>query len=240
VTSAIKKKILLIEDEAGISMAVRDELEFEGYEVKLAEDGLAGRESILHDKPDLVVLDLMLPGKNGFEISKEVRRKGIATPIIMLTARTQEPDKVKGLDLGADDYVIKPFSLAELTARVRAVLRRTEKIDLAEEQSSGWFQLGQLRVNLKKHEVLKGRERVELTHKEFQLLELLSKRPGEVISRDQILDSVWGEEVYVTHRTVDSHVATLRKKIETEPDRPQYILTVRGVGYKLSENPTHS
>ena len=201
---------------------------------------MTGLESILHDKPDLVVLDLMLPGKNGFEICREVRRKGVATPIIMLTARTQEADKVKGLDLGADDYVIKPFSLAELTARIRAVLRRTEKADLAEEQSSVWFQLGQLRVDLKKHEVLKGKERVELTHKEFQLLELLFKHPGEVISRDQILNSVWGEEIYVTHRTVDSHVATLRKKIETEPDRPQYILTVRGVGYKLNENPTHS
>ena len=236
----MKKKILLIEDEAGISMAVKDELEFEGYQVKLVEDGVTGLESILHDKPDLVVLDLMLPGKNGFEICREVRRKGVATPIIMLTARTQEADKVKGLDLGADDYVIKPFSLAELTARIRAVLRRTEKADLAEEQSSVWFQLGQLRVDLKKHEVLKGKERVELTHKEFQLLELLFKHPGEVISRDQILNSVWGEEIYVTHRTVDSHVATLRKKIETEPDRPQYILTVRGVGYKLNENPTHS
>jgi len=236
----MKKKILLIEDEAGISMAVKDELEFEGYQVKLVEDGVTGLESILHDKPDLVVLDLMLPGKNGFEICREVRRKGVATPIIMLTARTQEADKVKGLDLGADDYVIKPFSLAELTARIRAVLRRTEKADLAEEQSSVWFQLGQLRVDLKKHEVLKGKERVELIHKEFQLLELLFKHPGEVISRDQILNSVWGEEIYVTHRTVDSHVATLRKKIETEPDRPQYILTVRGVGYKLNENPTHS
>src|SRR3990172_4308413 len=193
----MKKKILLIEDEAGISMAVRDELEFEGYQVKLVEDGVTGLESILHDQPDLVVLDLMLPGKNGFEICKEARRKGVATPIIMLTARAQEADKVKGLDLGADDYVIKPFSLAELTARIRAVLRRTEKADLAEEQSSVWFQLGQLRVDLKKHEVLKGKERVELTHKEFQLLELLFKHPGEVISRDQILNSVWGEEIYV-------------------------------------------
>jgi len=236
----MKKKILLIEDEAGISMAVKDELEFEGYQVDLAEDGVTGLESILHDQPDLVVMDLMLPGKNGFEICREVRRKGVTTPIIMLTARTQEADKVKGLDLGADDYVIKPFSLADLTARIRAVLRRSEKANLAEEGSSGSLRLGELRVDLKKHEVLKGKERVELTHKEFQLLELLFKHPGEVISRDQILNSVWGEEVYVTHRTVDSHVATLRKKIETEPDHPQYILTVRGVGYKLNENPTHS
>jgi DNA-binding response OmpR family regulator len=236
----MKKKILLIEDETGISMAVKDELEFEGYEVKLVEDGLLGLESLLSDKPDLVVLDLMLPGKNGFEICREARAKGVVTPIIMLTARAQEADKVKGLDLGADDYVIKPFSLAELTARIRAVLRRSEKVDPPEQQHLGWFQLGQLRIDLKKHEVLKGKESVELTHKEFQLLELLLKRPGEVISRDQILDSVWGQEVYVTHRTVDSHVATLRRKIETEPDRPQYILTVRGVGYKLNENPTDS
>ena len=228
-------KILLIEDEPGISMAVKDELEFEGYEVKLVENGVTGLESILHDQPDLVVMDLMLPGKNGFEICSEVRRRGVATPIIMLTARTQEADKVKGLDLGADDYVMKPFSLAELTARIRAVLRRSEKANLAEGGSSDCLRLGELRVDLKKHEVLKGKERVELTHKEFQLLELLFKHPGEVISRDQILNSVWGEEVYVTHRTVDSHVATLRKKIETEPDQPQYILTVRGVGYKLRD-----
>ena len=233
-------KILLIEDEAGISMAVKDELEFEGYQVKHVEDGVMGLESILHDQPDLVVMDLMLPGKSGFEICREVRRRGVATPIIMLTARTQETDKVKGLDLGADDYVMKPFSLAELTARIRAVLRRSEKANLAEEGSLNCLRLGELRVDLKKHEVLKGKERVELTHKEFQLLELLFKHPGEVISRDQILNSVWGEEVYVTHRTVDSHVATLRKKIETEPDQPQYILTVRGVGYKLNEKPTHS
>jgi DNA-binding response OmpR family regulator len=180
-------------------------------------------------------MDLMLPGKNGFEICSEVRRRGVATPIIMLTARSQEADKVKGLDLGADDYVMKPFSLAELMARIRAVLRRSEKANLVEGGSSDCLRLGELRVDLKKHEVLKGTERVELTHKEFQLLELLFKHPGEVISRDQILNSVWGEEVYVTHRTVDSHVATLRKKIETEPDQPQYILTVRGVGYKLRD-----
>ncbi len=233
----MKKKILVIEDEPGISMAVKDELEFEGFEVELAEDGLAGLESIHRAVPDLVILDLMLPGKNGFEICRQVRNEGIVVPIIMLTARTQEADKVRGLDLGADDYVTKPFNLAELVARVRAVLRRYEQASTEARQNSGALQIGQLRLDLKKHQLFKGRETVELTHTEFRLLEMLLRRPGEVITRDEFLNSVWGEDVYVTHRTVDTHMATLRKKIEEDPNRPHYILSVRGAGYKLNEDP---
>ncbi len=236
----MKKKILIIEDEQGISMAVKDELEFEGFEVRLAENGLQGLEAILDDRPDLVVLDLMLPGKNGFEICKEVRRRGIETPIVMLTARTQEVDKVRGLDLGADDYVVKPFSLAELVARIRAVLRRYKKAGVPEGEGAQTCQVGQLRVDLRKQAVFKKEEKIELTLKEFQLLALLLRRRGEVISRDDFLDTLWGEDVYVTHRTIDTHMVALRKKIEDDPAHPQYILSVRGIGYKFNENPTVS
>ncbi len=236
----MKKKILIIEDEQGISMAVKDELEFEGFEVRLAENGLQGLEAIVDDRPDLVVLDLMLPGKNGFEICKEVRRRGIETPIVMLTARTQEVDKVRGLDLGADDYVIKPFSLAELVARIRAVLRRYEKAGVPEGEGAQTCQVGQLRVDLRKQAVFKKEEKIELTLKEFQLLALLLRRRGEVISRDDFLDTLWGQDVYVTHRTIDTHMVALRKKIEDDPAHPQYILSVRGIGYKFNENPTDS
>lgn len=232
----MKKKILVVEDEPGISMAIKDELEFEHFEVMLAEDGPTGLQAIVKEKPDLIVLDIMLPGKNGFEVCQEVRKKGITTPIIMLTARTQEVDRVRGLDLGADDYVLKPFSLAELVARIRAVLRRSEKESAENGAQRGALKYGRLRIDLKKHQVLKDGSPVELTHKEFQLLELLLKRPGEVISRDEFLDQIWGEEVYVTHRTVDTHMASLRKKIEDDPNRPQYILSVRSIGYKLNEN----
>lgn len=231
----MKKKILVVEDEPGISMAIKDELEFENFEVMLAEDGPTGLQAIVKENPDLVVLDIMLPGKNGFEVCQEVRKKGIATPIIMLTARTQEVDRVRGLDLGADDYVLKPFSLAELVARIRAVLRRSEKESAEDGAPRRTAQYGKLEVDLKKHQVLKDGRPVELTHKEFQLLELLLQRPGEVISRDEFLNHIWGEEVYVTHRTVDTHMASLRKKIEDDPNRPQYILSVRSVGYKLNE-----
>lgn len=232
----MKKKILVVEDEPGISMAIKDELEFEHFEVMLAEDGPTGLQAIVKEKPDLIVLDIMLPGKNGFEVCQEVRKKGITTPIIMLTARTQEVDRVRGLDLGADDYVLKPFSLAELVARIRAVLRRSEKESAENGAQRSALKYGKLRIDLKKHQVLKEGSPVELTHKEFQLLELLLKRPGEVISRDEFLNQIWGEEVYVTHRTVDTHMASLRKKIEDDPNRPQYILSVRSIGYKLNEN----
>jgi DNA-binding response OmpR family regulator len=234
----MKKTVLVVEDEPGISMALRDELEFEGFRVLTADDGTAGLRALVEEKPDLVLLDLMLPGKNGFEICREARKAGVQTPIIMLTARTEGPDKVRGLDLGADDYVTKPFQLAELVARIRAVLRRYEKDANAEEPRA--YKVGKLRVDLRKREVLRDGEPVELTRKEFQLLELMLARPGEVITRDDFLNSIWGEDVYVTHRTVDTHMATLRKKIEDDPNRPEYVLSVRGVGYKLNEKLTGS
>ena len=235
----MKKRILVIEDEPSLSMAIRDELEFEGFEVSVVEDGLQGLDRILTNAPDLVVLDLMLPGKSGFEICREVRGRGMDTPIIMLTARAQEVDRVRGLELGADDYVIKPFSLAELVARIRAVLRRSQGANRTE-GAPEILQVGELRLDVRKQEAFVGRKQIELTHKEFQLLEFLLRHPGEVISRDEFLTRLWGEEVYVTPRNVDTHMASLRKKIEDDADRPRYILSVRGAGYKLNEEPTGS
>jgi DNA-binding response OmpR family regulator len=232
----MRQRILVIEDEPSLGMAIRDELEFEGFEASVVEDGKAGLDRILAGPPDLVVLDLMLPGRSGFEICREVRGRGMATPIIMLTARAQEVDRIRGLELGADDYMVKPFSLAELLARIRAVLRRTQGTN---RMGAGTeiLEVGELRLDVRKQEVLKRGRRIELTHKEFQLLEFLLRHPGEVISRDEFLRQVWGEDTYVTPRTVDTHMATVRKKIEDEADRPRYIQSVRGAGYKLNEDP---
>ncbi len=235
----MKKRILVIEDEPSLSMAIRDELEFEGFKASVVEDGTAGLDRIVAGTPDLVILDLMLPGKSGFEICREVRGRGMHTPIIMLTARAQEVDRVRGLELGADDYVIKPFSLAELVARVRAVLRRAQGARPTEEATE-ILQVGELQLDVRKQEAFVGQRQVELTHKEFQLLEFLLRHPGEVISRDEFLSRLWGEEIYVTPRNVDTHMASLRKKIEADADHPRYILSVRGAGYKLNEDPTGS
>jgi DNA-binding response OmpR family regulator len=232
----MRQRILVIEDEPSLGMAIRDELEFEGFEASVVEDGKAGLDRILAEPPDLVVLDLMLPGRSGFEICREVRDRGMATPIIMLTARAQEADRIRGLELGADDYMVKPFSLAELLARIRAVLRRTQGASRTEALTE-ILEVGELRLDARKQEVLKRGRKIELTHKEFQLLEFLLRHPGEVIGRDEFLRRVWGEDVYVTPRTVDTHMATLRKKIEDEVDRPRYIQSVRGAGYKLNEDP---
>jgi DNA-binding response OmpR family regulator len=235
----MKKRVLVVEDEPSLAMAIRDELEFEGFEASVVENGIVALDRILKESPDLVVLDLMLPGKSGFDICGEVRQQGRTTPIIMLTARAQEADKVRGLELGADDYVVKPFSLAELTARIRAVLRRTEPRP-AEPASESNLKVGALRLNVRKQEASVDDRKIDLTHKEFQLLEFLLRHPGEVISRDEFLDQVWGGEVYVTPRSVDTHMAALRRKIERDPDHPRYILSVRGAGYKLDENPVES
>jgi two-component system alkaline phosphatase synthesis response regulator PhoP len=235
----MKKRILVIEDEPSLSMAVRDELEFEGFEASIVEDGMTGFDRILAEAPDLVVLDIMLPGKNGFEICREVRGRGMNIPIIMLTARAQEVDRVRGLESGADDYVIKPFSLAELVARIRAVLRRTQGTSHSKEAQE-ILQVGELRLDVRKQKAFMGQRQIELTNKEFQLLEFLLRHPGEVISRDEFLSRLWGEEIYVTPRNVDTHMASLRKKIEDDTDRPCYIQSIRGAGYKLNEDPTGS
>lgn len=224
-----KKTILVIEDDPGISMAVRDELEFEGFRVEVAHDGQEGMESILRSPPHLIVLDIMLPHRNGFEICTEIRRNGIATPIIVLTARGNEADRVRGLELGADDYITKPFSLAELVARVRAVLRRSEP-----EQAGQTIRHGPIMIDFRKRQVSKAGASVELTDKEFQILGLMMKRYSEVISRDEFLSTIWGEDIYVTPRTIDIHISSLRKKIEDDPDHPSLIISVRNAGYKFT------
>ena len=226
-----RKTILLIEDEPGIRLAVKDELEFEGFEVALAEDGHSGLAAIHRCRPDLIVLDVMLPGRNGFQICEDIRAQGLRTPIIIITARNQETDKVRGLELGADDYVTKPLSLAELLARIRAVLRRAsggEEGDVLEHSH--------IRIDRLRHRAFKDSVELQLTDTEFQILTLLVRRAGQVVTREDFLKEIWGEEVYVTHRTVDTHVAALRKKIEDDLDRPVFILSVRNVGYRFNEN----
>lgn len=229
----MRPKILLIEDEPGVRLAVKDELEFEGFDVDVAADGESGLAAILRSPPNLVVLDVMLPGRNGFQICQTVRDKGLRTPIILITARGQEADKVRGLELGADDYVTKPLSLAELVARVRAVLRRTES-----PASNEVLKAQDVRVDLRSHRAFKGPTELQLTDTEFRILALLVEKAGEVISRDEFLNKIWGADVYVTHRTIDTHVAALRKKVESDLNHPEYILSVRNVGYRFNQTTT--
>jgi len=224
------KKILVVEDEPGIRLSLTDELESAGYRVFTAENGekalaLAGRE-----KPDLIILDIMLPILDGTEVCKNLRMRGDRTPIIMLTVRDKEIDKVLGLELGADDYMTKPFSLRELMARVKAVFRRTDE----RPSDLSIFSFGGIELDFKRFEASKKGKKLELTPLEFHILKLLIGRKGEVLTRDDFLDRIWGEDnVAVSFRTVDSHIANIRKKLEDDPSRPRHILSIRGVGYKF-------
>jgi two-component system alkaline phosphatase synthesis response regulator PhoP len=222
-------KILIVEDEDSILMALEDDLSLEGYAVSGEPDGKRGLERAQKGGYDLIILDVMLPGVDGFEICKQLRAAGDTTPILMLTAKSQEVDKVLGLELGADDYVTKPFSPRELTARVKALLRRGKPVDSPLERVS----FGDIEVDFKGYEVRKSGEAVELTAREFALLRLLVSHPGEVLRRDVILNEVWGDDWDVFPRTVDTHIANLRKKLEDDPADPKYIVNVRGVGYKF-------
>lgn len=232
----MRARILVIEDEPGIRLAVKDELEFEGFEVELAEDGPGGLAAVRRSQPDLILLDLMLPGRNGFEVCQDIRAQGLRTPIIVITARNQEADKVRGLEMGADDYVTKPLSLAELVARIRAVLRRTGSP--SEPPGGGVLEAPPIRIDLRQRRVFKQGAELRLTDTEFRMLALLVKRAGDVVTRDEFLDEIWGEDVHVTHRTVDTHVASLRKKIEDDVEHPTCILSVRNAGYRFHENLT--
>ena len=224
------KKILIIEDDPGILLSLKDEFESEGYTVYSAEDGEKGLEIAKQQKPDLIILDIMLPVLDGYEVCKRLRMEGDTTPIIMLTVKDKEIDRVLGLELGADDYVTKPFSLRELMARVKAVLRRTE--DRAKDLAT--YSFAQIELDFKKYEAKKKGKKLDLTPLEFQMLKLFIQRKGEVISRDYFLDKVWGEDnTYVSFRTVDSHIANIRKKIEDDPSNPKHIISIRGVGYKF-------
>jgi two-component system alkaline phosphatase synthesis response regulator PhoP len=226
------KRILIIEDARNIRMALEDDFKFEGYQVDTAATGPEGLEKALDLNLDIIILDLMLPELNGLEICKELRRRNIGTPIIMLTARSQEFDKVLGLELGADDYITKPFSPFELQARVKALLRRSEIRD--QQSAAATLQFDPFELDPSKYTFTKNNVPVQLTTIEFSLMKLLMQHAGHVIKRDDILSSVWGEEVYVTPRTVDTHIANLRKKIEDDPEKSHWIAGIRGAGYKFN------
>jgi DNA-binding response OmpR family regulator len=221
-------RILVIEDDAAILRGLADSLRRESYEVLTAADGESGCRMAMEKHPDLLVLDLMLPKLSGYEVCRQMRAKGLATPILMLTARGDEGDRVLGLDLGADDYVTKPFSLRELLARVRALLRRAQPPRALIDE----LRVNAVAVDFRKYEATAAGGPLELTRREFQLLRALASRPGEVVSRSELLDQVWGVDEYPTTRTVDTHIAALRAKIELDPANPEHLLTMRGVGYK--------
>ena len=224
-------KILVIEDEESILMALEDNLKLEGYSVSSALDGEKGLSAAREGKHDLIILDIMLPKMDGFEVCKKIRSEGITTPILMLTAKSQEADKVIGLELGADDYVTKPFSSRELLARVKALLRRA-KTQIPELEV---YNFGDVEVDFKKYEVRKKDKLIYLTALEFNLLQFLIKSKGEVVKRDVILDEVWGDNIFIQPRTVDKHISELRKKIEDDPSNPKHIIGVRSIGYKFIE-----
>jgi phosphate regulon transcriptional regulator PhoB len=229
------QKILVVEDEPDIRKLVHYNLSQERYKVVEAEDGEQALRIVDRDKPNLVILDLMLPGVNGLEICKQLRQRPETAklPILMLTARAGEADRVLGLEIGADDYLVKPFSPRELVARVRAILRRANGAAKSEQLPA--YDQGGLKIDFATYEVYARGKPVKLTLKEFELLKYLVQNPNRVLSRDQLLDRVWGNDTFVTPRTVDVHIRRLRKAVEKDDSRPQWILTLRGVGYKFDE-----
>jgi two-component system alkaline phosphatase synthesis response regulator PhoP len=224
-------KILLVEDEKGLIVTLTDRLTSEGFEVVSAEDGVAGFELGCDRSHDLIILDVMLPKKNGYDIARDLRQRGVSTPILMLTAKSETIDKVLGLKLGADDYLTKPFEVMELLARVEALMRRSPLN--AEPHANGAFRFGVIGIDFKRAEVTKNDQPVDLSAMEFKLLQFLIENRGAVHSRDDLLDAVWGYDAMPTTRTVDVHVAWLRQKLEENPRHPRYIQTVHGMGYKL-------
>jgi DNA-binding response OmpR family regulator len=220
-------RILVVEDEPGIAMALEDDLRSEGYEVEIARDGETGSRRAREGAFDVVLLDVMLPLKDGYEVCRDIRHAGLQTPIIMLTAKTQEAEKVLGLDTGADDYVTKPYSPRELRARIRAVLRRGSGDD------PEVCRFGDVEVDFARCEARRAGQLVDMSALEFRVLAAFARHRGHVLTRQQLLDEAWGSGVFVTDRVVDNQVTNLRKKIEPEPSRPRYLLSVRGVGYRF-------
>jgi DNA-binding response OmpR family regulator len=225
------KRILIVEDDLAILRGLKDNLEYESYEVLTATDGEQGYALLREKKPDLVILDLMLPRMSGYELCRKVRKEGNTIPIMMLTARGEEVDRVLGLDLGADDYVTKPFSVPELLARIRAIIRRVQQDKTGD--LPDWLHFGEISIDFKCFEARKGGKVLNMSRKEFGVLRVLAARAGEVVTRDELLDAVWGYDQYPTTRTVDNHIALLRTKLEDDPSRPRHLITVHGVGYKL-------
>jgi len=224
-------RILIIEDEPVLLRALSDGFRFESHEVITASDGETGYRLAKERQPDLVVLDLMLPRMSGYEVCRNLRAQGVNIPIVMLTARGEESDRVTGLDLGADDYVTKPFSLRELNARVRALLRRAQPSRVASDE----LEFDDVVVNFRSYLATKGGCDMDLTRKEFHLLRLLASRAPDVVSREEVLKEVWGADTYVTNRTVDTHIANLRAKLERDAREPAHLITVHGVGYRWAQ-----
>jgi len=229
--SRMPQKILLIEDEAGLVMTLTDRLRSEGFAVESCADGESGLAKASEESFDLILLDVMLPGKSGFEVCRKLRQMGISVPILMLTARGQVVDKVVGLQIGADDYVTKPFEVMELLARIGALLRRAS---FEVPKSTAGYQFGSVHVDFRRAEVLRNGQAISLSAREFQLLHYLIEHRGATLSRDELLKRVWGYEAVPSTRTVDVHMAWLRQKLEDNPKYPQYILTIRGLGYKFA------
>ncbi|MFC2084871.1 response regulator transcription factor [Bacteroidota bacterium] len=224
--------ILVVEDEPTMRMGLIDNLEFEGYEVDFAEDGDIALNNIMKNSYDLILLDVMLPKISGFDVCKTIRKKGIKTPIILLTAKGEEIDKVLGLELGADDYVTKPFSLRELLARIKAILRRVSKSENSQGDSD-IIEIGKLRVNFKSYNAFENNKAIQLSHKEFEILNYLWKNRNKTVSREDLLKNVWGQDILITTRTIDNFILKLRHKIELDSYNPKLIITVHGIGYKL-------
>jgi DNA-binding response OmpR family regulator len=220
-------RILIVEDEPSIALGLQLDLEDEGYAVEVAADGQEGSRRAQESGWDLILLDVMLPLKDGFEVCRELRRSRIRTPILMLTARAQEAEKIIGLDTGADDYVTKPFSPRELRARIRALLRRSEP------HAESVFRLGDCEVDFPRAEVRRNGKRTDLTAIELKMLELFVRNEGRVVTRTGVIDEVWGRDTFVTERVVDTHVVKLRRKIERDPSRPSHVVSVRGIGYRF-------
>jgi two-component system alkaline phosphatase synthesis response regulator PhoP len=220
-------RLLVVEDEAGIAFALEADLRAEGYDVVVATTGDEAMRTVGAGSIDLVLLDVMLPGKDGFEVCREMRRSGVRAPIIMLTARSQEAEKVMGLELGADDYITKPFSPRELRARVKAALRR------AGSESPDVFRFGNTEVDFARCEVRRGADTIDLSALEFKLLTAFVRSRGRVLTREQLLDAAWGRDVSLNDRVVDNHIVSLRRKIEPDPERPQFLVNIRGLGYRF-------
>lgn len=223
------QRILIIEDELPMRTALHDVLTGEGYRVLTAPDGTTGLNKAIEEEPDLMLLDVMLPGIDGYALCAELRRLSNPVPILMLTAKGQVEDRVSGLDSGADDYLVKPFSTEELLARVRALLRRTQRVS----KTPARLTLDDVEIDLPRQTATRKGKPVHLTAKEFAMLRLMAEMPGEPVSRERFLDIVWGYTAFPTTRTVDNHIATLRAKLEKNPEAPRWIKTVHGVGYKL-------
>jgi DNA-binding response OmpR family regulator len=221
--------VLIIEDDPALLRGLRDNFESQGYQVQVARDGREGISAALANPPDLLLLDIMLPKINGYEICRAIRAKHLVMPIIMLTAKGREEDIVRGLELGADDYVTKPFSIRELLARAKAFLRRRPVATAAV------LEFGRFKLDLSAHKLFCGCEEITLTSKEFKLLEFFARRPGCAVTRDQILDAVWGNDIIVNDRSVDRCITTSRAKIETDARHPEFIQTIRDIGYRFEQ-----